>query len=90
MFYDLNRNSVDIDLDLLDQNKEKEIFEKIQKIVGAYGKVIDSRIKRFNLVTIISYDLNTVTFGGTFNRFYGCWLYGCSAFCWFDRSCSPV
>lgn len=56
MFYGLDRNSVDIDLDLLDESKEQEAFEKIQKIVAGYGTVIDSRIKRFNLITIISYD----------------------------------
>ncbi len=55
MFYGLDRDSVDIDLDLLDESKQQEVFEKIQKIVTGYGKVIDSRIKRFNLVTVISY-----------------------------------
>ena len=57
MFYGLDRNSVDVDFDLLDESKEQEIFEKIQKIASSYGKIIDSRIKRFNLVTVISYDL---------------------------------
>lgn len=56
MFYGLNRNSVDIDLDLLDESKEQEVFEKIQKITKGYGKVVHSRIKRFNLITVISYD----------------------------------
>ncbi|MFA5776884.1 MAG: nucleotidyl transferase AbiEii/AbiGii toxin family protein [Parcubacteria group bacterium] len=56
MFYGLDRDSVDIDLDLLDESKKQEVFEKIQKIVAGYGKVIDSRIKRFNLITVISYD----------------------------------
>ena len=56
MFYGLDRDSFDIDLDLLDESKEQEVFEKIQKIVAGYGKVIDSRIKQFNLITIISYD----------------------------------
>jgi len=56
MFYDLNRNSVDLDFDLLDESKEQIIFDKIQKIVASYGKVVDSRIKRFNLLTVISYD----------------------------------
>jgi len=59
MFYDLTRNSVDIDFDLLDETKEQEVFEKIQKIAMGYGKVVDSRIKRFNLVTVISYDLKS-------------------------------
>lgn len=56
MFYGLNRNSVDIDLDLLDDEKTQEVFDKIQKIASAYGKITDARIKRFNLITIISYD----------------------------------
>jgi predicted nucleotidyltransferase component of viral defense system len=59
MFYGLNRDSVDIDFDLLDKSKEQEIFEKINKIASNYGKIIDSRIKRFNLITIISYDLKS-------------------------------
>jgi len=59
MFYNLTRNSVDIDLDLLDETKEQEVFEKIKKIAMGYGRVVDSRIKRFNLVTIISYDLKS-------------------------------
>jgi len=68
MFYGLKRNSVDIDLDILDQSKEQEVFEKIQKIVETYGKVIDSRIKRFNLVTIISYDLKSQNIKVEVNR----------------------
>ncbi len=59
MFYGLDRNSVDIDLDLLDKGKEQEVFEKIQKIAANHGNVVDSRVKRFNLVTIISYDLKS-------------------------------
>ena len=42
MFYDLPRNSVDLDLDLLDETKEKDVFEKINKIVSNYGKITDS------------------------------------------------
>lgn len=56
MFYGLNRDSVDLDFDLLDESKEGVVFEKIQKIVGHYGKVIDSHSKRFNLVVVISYE----------------------------------
>lgn len=56
MFYDLNRNSVDLDFDLLDESKEQEVFDRIQKIAMSYGTLVDSRIKRFNLVTVIAYD----------------------------------
>ncbi|MEI6304400.1 MAG: nucleotidyl transferase AbiEii/AbiGii toxin family protein [Candidatus Taylorbacteria bacterium] len=58
MFYDLPRNSVDLDLDLLDETKEKEVFEKINKIVSNYGKITDSYMQRFNLKNVISYDAN--------------------------------
>ncbi|MEA3399035.1 MAG: nucleotidyl transferase AbiEii/AbiGii toxin family protein [Patescibacteria group bacterium] len=55
LFYNLNRNSVDIDLDLLDESKEKTVFDKIQKIIANYGIVTESRIKHFNLLNILSY-----------------------------------
>lgn len=56
MFYDLPRNSVDLDLDLLDETKEDEVFEKINKIISNYGTVTDSSVQRFNLRNVISYD----------------------------------
>ncbi len=56
LFYGLDRNSVDIDLDLLDENKEKEVFAKIQKIAERYGKIVDIKIKRFGQVTVLSYN----------------------------------
>ncbi|MFA6526081.1 MAG: nucleotidyl transferase AbiEii/AbiGii toxin family protein [Candidatus Buchananbacteria bacterium] len=56
LFYGLNRDSFDLDFDLLDESKEQEVFEKIQKIAENYGKVIDSKIKKFNLLNVISYD----------------------------------
>ena len=68
LFYGLNRNSVDIDLDLLDESKEQEVFNKIQKIAINYGKIVDSRIKRFNLITIISYDLKSQNIKIEINR----------------------
>ena len=56
MFYGLPRNSVDLDLDLLDENKENEVFRKINEIVRDYGKVTDSSIQKSNLRNVISYD----------------------------------
>lgn len=55
LFYGLNRDSIDLDFDLLDESKEAEMFEKINKIVKSYGTIIDSRIKYFNLLNVISY-----------------------------------
>ena len=68
LFYELNRGSVDLDFDLLDESKEQVVFDKIQKIVAAYGKMIDSRIKRFNLVNIISYDTKSQNIKVEVNR----------------------
>lgn len=56
LFYGLNRNSVDLDFDLLDEAKEPEVFEKLQKITRSYGKIDDSYVKHFSLLNIISYS----------------------------------
>jgi hypothetical protein len=56
LFYGLNRYSVDLDFDLLDESKEQEVFEGINRIAKNYGVMVDSRIKRFNLISVISYD----------------------------------
>jgi predicted nucleotidyltransferase component of viral defense system len=55
LFYDLNRNSVDLDFDLLDDTKEQEVFDKLQKITASYGIITESKIKHFNLLNVISY-----------------------------------
>ena len=55
LFYDLPRNSVDLDLDLLDETKGKAVFEKINKIISNYGKITDSYMQKSNLRNIISY-----------------------------------
>jgi predicted nucleotidyltransferase component of viral defense system len=56
LFYGLDRNSVDLDFDLLDETKEQVVFDGIQRIAESHGVAIDSRIKRFNLVSVIAYD----------------------------------
>ena len=55
LFYGLTRDSVDLDFDLLNEEKETEVFEKIQKIIANYGTVVESRIKKFNLLNVLSY-----------------------------------
>lgn len=55
LFYGLNRNSVDLDFDLLNDSKETEVFDRIQKITASYGTITDSRVKHFNLLNVISY-----------------------------------
>lgn len=59
LFYELNRDSVDLDFDLLDESKEQAVFETLEKIAGSYGTIVDSRIKRFNLVNVLSYEANS-------------------------------
>lgn len=68
LFYALSRNSVDLDFDLLDESKEQIVFEKIQKIAAGYGKIVDSRIKRFNLINVISYDMKSQNIKIEINR----------------------
>lgn len=68
MFYDLPRNSVDLDLDLLDETKKDEVFEKIHTIVSTYGKITDSYIQRFNLRNVISYDVKAQNIKVEVNR----------------------
>lgn len=59
MFYNLPRNSVDLDFDLLDETKEKKVFEEINKIIGAYGKITESYVQNNNLKNVVSYEANT-------------------------------
>jgi len=56
LFYGLNRFSVDLDFDLLDQTKEDEVFEGVRRILEGYGSLKDSERKRFNLFYLVSYD----------------------------------
>ncbi|MCF7820242.1 MAG: nucleotidyl transferase AbiEii/AbiGii toxin family protein [Candidatus Pacebacteria bacterium] len=56
LFYGLNRDSFDLDFDLLNEDKQQIVFEKIKEIIDKYGKIVDSNIKKFNLLNIISYN----------------------------------
>lgn len=55
LFYGLNRNSADLDFDLLDNSKEEDVFNKIQTITASYGAITESKIKHFSLLNVISY-----------------------------------
>jgi len=56
LFHGLSRASLDLDFDLVDDTKEDYVFEKIEKIAGQYGKIKESRKKRFNLFFLLSYE----------------------------------
>ena len=59
MFYNLPRHSVDLDFDLLDETKEKEVFEKINQIISTYGKITESYIQNNKMKNVVSYEANT-------------------------------
>ncbi|MCZ2127966.1 MAG: nucleotidyl transferase AbiEii/AbiGii toxin family protein [Anaerolineales bacterium] len=56
MFYGLDRFSVDLDFDLLNESKEDVVFERILKIVQKYGIVRESYRKKYNLFYLLSYE----------------------------------
>jgi predicted nucleotidyltransferase component of viral defense system len=56
MFYGLDRFSVDLDFDLLDEAQEEVVFERITKIVRKYGTVRESNQKRFGIFFVLSYE----------------------------------
>ncbi|EKD94489.1 MAG: hypothetical protein ACD_26C00034G0024 [uncultured bacterium] len=56
MYYDLDRFSIDLDFDLLNENKEDYVFERVKNIVSKFGKLKESYKKRFNLFFLVSYE----------------------------------
>ena len=56
MFYGLERFSVDLDFDLLDEEKKDEVFEQVVKIVSRHGSLKEAYIKRFSLFCLLSYE----------------------------------
>jgi len=75
MFYELSRFSIDLDFDLLDENKEDFVFQKVEEIARSYGRVKENRKKRFNLFLLLSYEdgapnikieINRRTFGSRY------------------------
>lgn len=68
LFYGLNRDSFDLDFDLLNEEKEEEVFLKVQEIVKKYGEIVESKIKKNNLLNIISYDKESQNIKVEINR----------------------
>jgi predicted nucleotidyltransferase component of viral defense system len=56
LFYGLDRFSVDLDFDLLDETKEDYIFGRLTEIVKKYGALKESHKKRFSLFLLVSYE----------------------------------
>jgi predicted nucleotidyltransferase component of viral defense system len=56
MFHGLDRFSVDLDFDLLDENQEEYVFARSIEIVKRNGTIKEARRKRFNLFIVLSYE----------------------------------
>lgn len=54
-FYNLPRFSTDLDFNLLDISKEKEVFQEIRKILLKYGKIHDEAMKFYGPVLVLDY-----------------------------------
>lgn len=75
VFYKLDRFSVDLDFDLIDEQRAEIVFEKVQNIIKQYGTVKDARIKRYSIFFLLSYaenelnikiEINTRKFGSAY------------------------
>lgn len=82
LFYNLTRFSVDLDFDLLEPEKEGYVFEKIEGIIPAYGKIKTKKKKYYTLFFELSYadkdqnikvEINRRNFGSRYEvlNYYG-------------------
>ncbi|MGB9681175.1 MAG: nucleotidyl transferase AbiEii/AbiGii toxin family protein [Minisyncoccia bacterium] len=55
LFYGLPRVSVDLDFDILDEDKLGVIFEKVKKVLANFGALEEAREKRYTLFFLLSY-----------------------------------
>jgi predicted nucleotidyltransferase component of viral defense system len=55
LFYDLPRISVDLDFNLLDEEKKLKVFEKLRKILPQFGQLLESKEKKYTLFFLLSY-----------------------------------
>ena len=55
LFYGLDRFSVDLDFDLLDEDREEIVFGQVTNIVGKYGTIREANRKRFGFFYVLSY-----------------------------------
>jgi len=54
-FYDLPRFSVDLDFNLINEEREKDVFEKVRGILLKYGTIHDEARKFFGLLLVLDY-----------------------------------
>lgn len=56
LIYGLPRISVDLDFDLLDENKKTALFESIKTILNQHGTLREAREKRYTFFFLMSYE----------------------------------
>lgn len=55
LFYELPRESVDLDFDLLDKNNEAQVFNKIKSLLEKHGKLLECIVKKNTLFYLLDY-----------------------------------
>lgn len=56
LFYDLPRFSVDLDFDLLNDQKVNFVFKEVQKILQEFGKLKEAVVKKNTIFFLLSYQ----------------------------------
>ena len=56
-FHNLPRFSTDLDFNLLEPEKEEEVYERVRKIVLKYGKIHDEAIKHYGIIIVLDYGI---------------------------------
>lgn len=56
MFHSLDRFSVDLDFDLLDESQEEHVFDRVSEIAQKFGAIKEVHRKRFSLFIRLSYE----------------------------------
>jgi len=56
-FYNLPRFSTDLDFNLLDPQKEQEVYDRVRKVVLKYGKIHDEAIKHYGIIIVLDYGI---------------------------------
>lgn len=57
-FYELQRFSVDLDFNLLDEEKQALVYERMRSILIRYGSIHDEAKKFYGQVLVLDYGLN--------------------------------
>ncbi len=56
-FHNLPRFSTDLDFNLLEPEKETEVYERVREIVLEYGKIHDEAIKHYGIIIVLDYGI---------------------------------